>query len=90
MGHYIRCAIFASKEKKIPRKKCFRKGSQYVSGFMDAVSSPGHEMILPFTLPETSIEFTPQKWRLEDNAFLLELQKFTCLVFGHVFLGSCH
>ena len=83
---------FCFKRKEVSQKKnCFRKASsQFLSGFIDDVSSPGHEMIPPFALPETSIEFTPQKRRLEDNPFLLELHVFTCLVLGHVFLGSCH
>lgn len=88
----IFCApVLLQKKSSFPEKKCFRKGScQFLSGFIDDVSSPGHEMIPPFALLETSIEFTPQKRRLEDNPFLLELQVFTCLVLGHVFLGSCH
>lgn len=83
MGHYILCAIFASKEKKFPRKKCFRKGcSQFLPGFIDDVSSPGHEMIRPFALPETSIEFTPQKRWLEDNPLLFGIACVHMLGFG--------
>lgn len=71
MGHYSLCAILLQKKKRFLEKECFRKGcSQCLSGFKDDVCSPGHEMIPPFALPETSIEFTPQKRRLEDNPFL--------------------